>query len=108
MSVTEASEQANRAEMDPRRLVVVSYLVFGLILTLVAFPQHARPETLDPSIPTNLVLIYLPITVILQICSTTCLFFYRIDRKQHEDNLQRLAVATVLAEGAEETGLIHP
>ena len=34
MSVTEASEQANRAEMDPRRLVVVSYLVFGLILTL--------------------------------------------------------------------------
>ncbi len=34
MSATEASEQANRAEMDPRRLVVVSYLVFGLILTL--------------------------------------------------------------------------
>jgi len=34
MSVTEASEQANRAEMDPRRLVIVSYLVFGLILTL--------------------------------------------------------------------------
>ena len=34
MSVTEASQQANRAEMDPRRLVVVSYLVFGLILTL--------------------------------------------------------------------------
>ena len=34
MSVTEASQQANRAEMDPRRLVVVSYLVFGLIMTL--------------------------------------------------------------------------
>ena len=34
MSVTEASQQANRAEMDPRRLVVVSYLVFGLIFTL--------------------------------------------------------------------------
>jgi preprotein translocase subunit SecE len=34
MSVTEASQQANRAEMDPRRLVVVSYLVFGIILTL--------------------------------------------------------------------------
>jgi preprotein translocase subunit SecE len=34
MSVTEASQQANRAEMDPRRLVVVSYLVFGVILTL--------------------------------------------------------------------------
>lgn len=34
MSVTEASQQANRAEMDPRRLVVISYLVFGLISTL--------------------------------------------------------------------------
>jgi preprotein translocase subunit SecE len=34
MSATEASQQANRAEMDPRRLVVVSYLVFGIILTL--------------------------------------------------------------------------
>lgn len=34
MSATEASQQANRAEMDPRRLVVVSYLVMGLVLTL--------------------------------------------------------------------------
>lgn len=34
MSATEASEQANRAEMDPRRLVVISYLVFGVVLTL--------------------------------------------------------------------------
>lgn len=34
MSASEASQQANRAEMDPRRLVVVSYLVFGVILTL--------------------------------------------------------------------------
>jgi len=34
MSVSEASQQANRAEMDPRRLVVISYLVFGAILTL--------------------------------------------------------------------------
>ena len=34
MSVSEASQQANRAEMDPRRLVVISYLVFGAVLTL--------------------------------------------------------------------------
>lgn len=34
MSATEASQQANRAEMDPRRLVVVSYLVFGAVLTM--------------------------------------------------------------------------
>ncbi|MEW5740802.1 MAG: preprotein translocase subunit SecE [Myxococcota bacterium] len=34
MSATEASQQANRAGMDRQRLVVISYLVFGLILTL--------------------------------------------------------------------------
>lgn len=34
MSASEASQQANRAEMDPRRLVVVSYLVFGVVLTM--------------------------------------------------------------------------
>lgn len=34
MSASEASQQANRAEMDPRRLVVVSYLLFGLVLTM--------------------------------------------------------------------------
>lgn len=34
MSATDASQQANRAGMDRQRLVVISYLVFGIILTL--------------------------------------------------------------------------
>lgn len=34
MSTSDAQQQANRAEMDPRRLVVIAYLVFGLIVTL--------------------------------------------------------------------------
>ena len=34
MSATDASEQANRAGMDPKRLVVVAYLVFGIIIAL--------------------------------------------------------------------------
>jgi len=34
MSVSESSEQANRAGMDPRRLVVIFYLVFGIVLAL--------------------------------------------------------------------------
>lgn len=34
MSATEASQQANRAGMDRQRLVVISYLVFGIILAL--------------------------------------------------------------------------
>jgi preprotein translocase subunit SecE len=34
MAPSEATQQANRAEMDPRRLVVVAYLVFGVIITM--------------------------------------------------------------------------
>jgi GPH family glycoside/pentoside/hexuronide:cation symporter len=75
----------------------------GLMLAAVAFPRHARPETLDPTIPHNLVLIYLPLSVGLSICSTSCLFFYRISREKHQENLRRLADAAALAEIAEES-----
>ncbi len=34
MSASEASQQANRAEMDPKRLVVVAYLVLGVIVAM--------------------------------------------------------------------------
>src|SRR5687768_1357819 len=34
MSATDASEQANRAGMDPKRLVVVAFLVLGIVLAL--------------------------------------------------------------------------
>ena len=38
MSGTEASQQANRAGMDPKRLVVIAYIVFGFII--VMFVDH--------------------------------------------------------------------
>jgi preprotein translocase subunit SecE len=34
MSGNDASQQANRAGMDPKRLVVIAYLVFGFIIAL--------------------------------------------------------------------------
>jgi preprotein translocase subunit SecE len=34
VSATEASQQANRAQMDSSRLVVMAYLVFGVIIAL--------------------------------------------------------------------------
>ena len=34
MSASDASQQANRAGMDPKRLVVVAFLVFGIIIAL--------------------------------------------------------------------------
>jgi len=38
MATDEASQQANRSGMDPQRLVVISYLIFGLIIAL--FMEH--------------------------------------------------------------------
>ena len=44
MSGSEASQQANRAGMDPKRLVVIAYLVFGFIIIL--FLDHLFEQVL--------------------------------------------------------------
>jgi len=74
----------------------------GLMVTYVGLPVHARPKTLDPAIMILLATLYLPMAIGLMLCSTTCIFFYRIDRAQHEDNLRRLADAVTFAKKAEE------
>jgi Na+/melibiose symporter-like transporter len=74
----------------------------GLMVTYVGLPVHARPKTVDPAIMIHLATLYLPMAIGLMLCSTTCIFFYRIDRAQHEDNLRRLADAAAFAEKAEE------
>jgi Na+/melibiose symporter-like transporter len=66
-------------------------LVAGILLTLVHFPAHANPATLDPAIPQNLALIYFPVTFVLYAVALGCLSFYRIDRAKHEENIRKLA-----------------
>ena len=73
-------------------------LLPGILLKYVAFPMHARPGHVDPAILTHLATIYLPVVTVLYLCSTSVLMIYRIDRKQHEDNLERLAESATLAE----------
>jgi preprotein translocase subunit SecE len=34
MAANEATQQANRAEMDPKRLVAIAYLLFGVVIAL--------------------------------------------------------------------------
>jgi preprotein translocase subunit SecE len=55
MSTTDASQQANRAGMDPKRLVVIAYLVFGFIITM--FLDHLIEMLLSRFNVTNRVLI---------------------------------------------------
>jgi Na+/melibiose symporter-like transporter len=78
-------------------------LMAGLLIDFVHFPKLAAPATIDivaPHAVRNLVLIYMPVQIVLWIIAISLVGGYRIDRKTHEHNLQRLAEAAALAEAA--------
>jgi GPH family glycoside/pentoside/hexuronide:cation symporter len=68
-------------------------LMAGLLLSLAHFPAKANPATLDPEIPRQLALYYMPSVFALYAIALVCLSFYRIDRNTHEENLRVLAEA---------------
>jgi len=78
-----------------------SVVIPGLLLAYVGLPKFAKPGHVDPRIMTHLALIYLPIAVGLTLCSTSAIWFYRIDKARHTDNLVRIADATALLEEAD-------
>ena len=68
----------------------------GLLLTYIRYPTGAAPGEVDPAILRHMAIIYLPLVTALYLCSTSMLFVYRIDRKQHEANLEHIAQAAEL------------
>ncbi|HTP78516.1 MAG TPA: MFS transporter [Rhizomicrobium sp.] len=68
-------------------------LMAGVLLALAHFPAKANPATLDPEIPRQLALFYMPSVFALYAIALVCLSFYRIDRGTHEENLRVLAEA---------------
>jgi Na+/melibiose symporter-like transporter len=70
----------------------------GLLLVYVGYPKHARPGHVGQGVLNHLALIYLPLITALYLCSTSMLMLYRIDRRRHQDNLERLAEAASLAQ----------
>jgi len=68
-------------------------LVAGALITLVGFPAHAVPGTVDPAIVRHLAMLYLPCIVIFNGGSVAVLMFYKLDRETHERNLERLTGA---------------
>lgn len=80
----------------------VATILPGLMITYVGLPANSRPKTVDPAIMIHLASLYLPMAIGLMLCSTICLFFYRIDRAKHADNLRRLADAAAAAERVDE------
>ena len=77
-------------------------IVPGFLLTYVGMPEKANPATLDPSIMTNLALIYLPATATFSALAIASLMFYRINRGAHEENLRKLGQAAAAGESAAE------
>jgi Na+/melibiose symporter-like transporter len=77
-------------------------IIPGALLTFVHYPTGAAPGEVDPDVLRHLAIIYLPVVTVLYLCSTSMLFVYRIDRKQHEDNLERISEAAELASEADQ------
>ena len=70
-------------------------MVASFLLALVQMPAKADPATLDPSIPKNLALVYFPTVFVLYAVALACIWFYRIDRGRHEENLRKLGRGTI-------------
>lgn len=65
-------------------------LVAGVLLSIVHFPEGARPGEVDPSIIETLAWLYIPSIAGLYIVGASFLYFYRIDRAAHDANIQRI------------------
>ena len=62
----------------------------GMLVALVGIVPGSDPRTLDPEIPRQLALVYVPALVVLYIGGAGFLFAYRIDRASHEANVSAL------------------
>jgi GPH family glycoside/pentoside/hexuronide:cation symporter len=68
----------------------VASIIPGFMLLWVGLPEKAKPESLDPSIMTNLALMYLPTTAVFGGLAIGALILYRLDQATHEANLAKL------------------
>jgi Na+/melibiose symporter-like transporter len=68
----------------------------GLMLSLVRFPEGAKPGAVDPAIVRHLAMLYVPIQVVLYLVTMLLLSAYRIDRQSHQDTLRKLSEAAPL------------
>jgi Na+/melibiose symporter-like transporter len=63
----------------------------GVILSLVHFPEGARPGQVPQGILNHLVLTYVVVAALIHGAALLCLRGYELSRKRHEDNLAELA-----------------
>lgn len=68
----------------------VGVMAAGLILAWISFPEQAVAGMVDQAVLNRLVLTVVPVSGLLYIIGTACLFRYDIDRDRHEQTLRRL------------------
>jgi GPH family glycoside/pentoside/hexuronide:cation symporter len=73
----------------------------GVIITIAAFPAHAPAGSVSPETMRHMSLLYLPFATGMKVLSVLVLFFYKIDKTTHEQNLATLAQAAAVAEKAD-------
>lgn len=66
-------------------------LAAGIILSAIAFPEGAAPETVDPDVLWWLGALYAPSLLVLWMASLAAIWTYKIDKAGHEENLRRLS-----------------
>lgn len=84
----------------PKFTAGIGAFIGGLLLTVVHFPAHAAQGSVDPAIMRQLVIIYLPLSVIISVIAIAALGLYRINRGVHERNLATLEEAAAAAGAA--------
>ncbi|WP_129782429.1 MFS transporter [Peristeroidobacter soli] len=73
--------------------------VSGLILTLVGFPQGAKPGLVDPEVLRNLTLVFVILVSLLHLGAVLIIRSYKITRASHAENVRRLAARAALTGG---------
>lgn len=72
----------------------------AMLLSVVSFPNGARPGAVDPSTIRDLGLVYVPTMALLATFAVTFLKGYRITRESHSESLKKLAAnAAMLIDG---------
>ncbi len=85
----------------------VGLLISGTILSVTAFPEHAKPGAVAPDVVWRLGALYLPVMVAFTALAITLIWLFRIDRAQHADNLEKLAALDAASTG-ETSPVDHP
>lgn len=66
--------------------------IAGMLIAFVGLSPGSSPETIDPAIPLQLAIVYVPALLILYLSAAAFLIFYKIDRNSHEANLEKLRI----------------